>query len=63
MHMVNQFHISNSAEFNSRIRSAETQAKLHYPHSNYRWAQWTGTISNMFDEMDHSDILDALWWA
>ena len=31
-----QFHISNSAQFSSRIRSSEAQAQLHYPHSNYR---------------------------
>ena len=41
----------------------QAQAQLHYPHSNYSWAQWTGDISNLFDEMNHLAILDAVWWA
>ena len=55
-----QFHISNSAQFRSRIDDAETQARLH---SQYRWAQWTDDISNMFDEMNHDAILKSVWWA
>ena len=60
-----QFHISNSAQFRSRIDVVETQAHLHYPHSQYRWAQWTGDIrfSNLFDEMHHGAILESVWWA
>ena len=58
-----QFHISNSAQFSSRIRSAETLAQLHYPHPNYRWAQLTADVSNMFEEIDRLAILDAVWWA
>ena len=58
-----QFHISNSAGFRSRVDEAEKTAAKHFSHSDYRWAQWTGDISDMFDEMHHDAILEAVWWA
>ena len=58
-----QFHISNTAQFRSRTDIAEREARLHYPDSQYSWAQWTGDISNMFDKMNHEAILEAVGWA
>ena len=31
--------------------------------SQYRWAQWTGDVSNIFDEMNHDAIMESVWWA
>ena len=59
-----QFHIANTAAFRRLVNTGMDDAQSHFPSgSTYRWAMWTGDISNMFDEINHAEILTAVTWA
>ena len=59
-----QFRIANTAIFCRLVNSGMDDAQSHFPSgSTYRWAMWTGDISNMFDEISHAELLIAVTWA
>ena len=59
-----QFHIANTAAFRRLVNTGMDDAQSHFPSgSTYRWAMWTGDISNMFDEINHAEILTVVTWA
>ena len=55
-------HIANTAAFRRLVDTGMDDAQSHFPSGfTYRWAMWTGDISNVFDKINHAEILTA--WA
>ena len=53
-------HVGVCRSFRNCIHGASCLRSYSTP---FRWAQWTGDIFNIFDEMNHDAIPESVWWA